>query len=104
MGIARAIALDPKLLILDEPTAALDVSVQAVVLNLLLDLKAERGMSYLFVSHDLNVVRLLCDRVIVMRNGRIEEEGQTEALMRNPQSAYTRALLDAIPHPPEQVA
>lgn len=104
VGIARAIALDPKLLILDEPTAALDVSVQAVVLNLLLDLKAERGMSYLFVSHDLNVVRLLCDRVIVMRNGRIEEEGQTEVLMRNPQSGYTRALLDAIPHPPEQVA
>ncbi len=104
VGIARAIALDPKLLILDEPTAALDVSVQAVVLNLLLDLKAERGMSYLFVSHDLNVVRLLCDRVIVMRNGRIEEEGGTEALMQNPKSSYTRALLDAIPHPPEQVA
>ncbi|WP_441233349.1 dipeptide ABC transporter ATP-binding protein [Bradyrhizobium sp. 930_D9_N1_4] len=103
VGIARAIALHPKLVILDEPTAALDVSVQAVVLNLLQDLKARLGMSYLFVSHDLNVVRLLCDRVIVMRTGRIVEEGSSERVLSDPQDDYTKELLTAIPHPPLQV-
>ncbi|MET4388576.1 peptide/nickel transport system ATP-binding protein [Bradyrhizobium sp. F1.4.3] len=100
VGIARAIALHPKLVILDEPTAALDVSVQAVVLNLLQGLKARLGMSYLFVSHDLNVVRLLCDRVIVMRSGRIVEEGSSERVLSDPQDDYTKELLTAIPHPP----
>ena len=100
VGIARAIALKPDLIILDEPTAALDVSVQAVVLNLLQDLKARLGMSYLFVSHDLHVVRLLCDRVIVMRGGKIIEQGSSEEVLEAPQTNYTRELIAAIPHPP----
>ena len=100
VGIARAIALNPELVILDEPTAALDVSVQAVVLNLLQDLKDSLGMSYLFVSHDLNVVRLLCDRVIVMRTGKVVEEGTAEEVLGSPKADYTRELLAAIPHPP----
>ena len=100
VGIARAIASRPDLIILDEPTAALDVSVQAVVLNLLRQLKETLGMRYLFVSHDLNVVRLLCDRIIVMRSGRIIEEGLCEQVLSEPRGAYTRELLAAMPHPP----
>jgi peptide/nickel transport system ATP-binding protein len=100
VGIARAIALDPDLVILDEPTAALDVSVQAVVLNLLQDLKLRLGMSYLFVSHDLHVVRLLCDRALVMRAGQIVEAGTAEQVLEAPVHEYTKELIKALPHPP----
>ncbi len=83
---------------LDEPTAALDVSVQAVVLQLLDRLRREDDLAFLFVSHDLNVVRMMCDRTIVLRNGRIVEQGESRALFDNPQTDYTRELVEAVPH------
>ncbi|MEM6491791.1 MAG: ATP-binding cassette domain-containing protein, partial [Pseudomonadota bacterium] len=98
VGIARGLAPQPRLLILDEPTSALDVSVQAVVLNLLDRLRSALGVGYLFVSHDLNVVRLLCDEVIVVNRGRVVERGPSQTVLDTPQDPYTRTLIDAIPH------
>ncbi len=95
--IARALAVEPEFIICDESVSALDVSVQAQVLNLLNDLKKEFGLTYLFISHDLSVVRYMSDRLMVMRNGEIQEMGEADQVYTQPQSEYTRLLLDAIP-------
>ncbi|MBU3060196.1 ABC transporter ATP-binding protein [Nocardia sp. NEAU-G5] len=99
INIARALALDPEILVLDEPVSSLDVSIQAGVLNLLRDLQTERGLSYLFVSHDLSVVRNLAHDIAVMYRGKIVESGPAERILNDPEHEYTRALIDAIPVP-----
>ena len=94
--IARALAVDPKVLICDESVAALDISVQAQVLNLLNDLKNNLGLSYLFISHDLSVVKHMSDRVMIMREGEIIEIQEADQLYRNPKNNYTKKLIEAV--------
>ncbi len=97
IGIARALALNPKLIVCDEPISALDVSIQAQVLNLLMDLQQEMGLTYLFISHDLNVVRCISDRIYIMYLGSVCEYGEAEAIFEHPRHPYTHFLLSAVP-------
>jgi ABC-type oligopeptide transport system ATPase subunit len=99
IGIARALALNPRLIVCDEPVSALDVSIQAQILNLLKDLQAEFGLTYLFVAHDLAVVRTMSDDIAVMNKGKIVEAGPAEKVYTQPQDEYTKALLAAVPVP-----
>jgi len=98
IGVARALALEPSLIVADEPVSALDASVQAQVVNLLLDVQARLGLTYLFIAHDLRLVRRICDRVAVMYRGRLVELAPAEQVFTAPVHAYTKALLSAIPH------
>jgi oligopeptide transport system ATP-binding protein len=99
IGIARVLVMEPELIIADEPISALDVSIRAQVLNLLRDLKQQKNLTYLFIAHDLSIVRFITDRLAVINRGRIVEMAETEALFKNPLHPYTRALLSAIPQP-----
>ncbi|MGB1082582.1 MAG: ATP-binding cassette domain-containing protein, partial [Alphaproteobacteria bacterium] len=95
VAVARALILEPRLIILDEPTSALDMTVQAQLVDLLRDLQARLGLAYLFISHDLKVVRAMSHRILVMRDGKVVESGETEGLFADPREPYTRALLRA---------
>jgi oligopeptide transport system ATP-binding protein len=97
IGIARALSLNPRLIVCDEPTSALDVSIQSQILNLLADLQQEMGLSYLFISHDMAVIHHICDRIAVMYNGKIVEEGSRDEIINSPKHPYTQALLSAVP-------
>jgi len=97
IGIARALSLNPRLIVCDEPTSALDVSIQSQILNLLGDLQDEMGLSYLFISHDMAVIHHICDRIAVMYNGKIVEEGSRDEIINRPKHEYTQALLSAVP-------
>ncbi len=99
IGIARALIMEPKFIIADEPISALDVSIRAQVLNLLLELQKKKGLTYLFIAHDLSIVRFIADRVGVIHRGKIVEIAETEELFKNPLHPYTRSLLSAIPIP-----
>jgi peptide/nickel transport system ATP-binding protein len=99
IGIARAIAVKPRLIVADEATSALDVSLRSQMLDLMMKLQDELGLSYVFISHDMSVIRYMCDRVAVMYRGKIVEAGETDQVVNNPAHDYTRALLSAIPHP-----
>lgn len=99
IGVARAVIMEPELIIADEPISALDVSIRAQVLNLLSDLQEEKGLTYLFIAHDLSVVRFITDRVAVINQGRIVELAETEKLFKNPLHPYTQSLLSAVPMP-----
>jgi oligopeptide transport system ATP-binding protein len=102
IGVARALALNPKLIVCDEPVSALDVSIQAQILNLLKDLQRDFGLTYLFISHDLAVVRTMADEIAVMNNGKLVEFGPAEQVYSNPKDEYTKALFAAVPVPDPQ--
>ena len=99
VAIARAVAMEPELLVADEPIASLDVSIQAQIVNLFRHLQKEHGFSFLFIAHDLSMVRFLCDRVGVMHDGKLVETGRVEDIFRHPKHPYTKALIESIPIP-----